>query len=258
MTIDLADYQHPTWHVHYVAQTTSTNNLALDFGRAGGAEKHLFIADEQSAGRGRLSRKWHAPAGTCLLMSLLFRPPAPFKTMAGRLPMVCGLAALDAIAAFVDAPVQLKWPNDLVLTNATGWRKLAGMLSEIGLQNNKPTFVVVGLGLNVNITQEGLPPLAPNATSLLAETGQRLNRVALLDTFLTCVDDGYTRLCRGEDVWSPWRARIAWLGCDVQVVTPTETITGMAEDVDETGALLLRLPNGTHSRFPVGDISLRR
>jgi len=258
MTTNLAHYQHPHWHVHYVARTTSTNDWALQVGEAGGGERQVFIADEQTAGRGRLARRWVAPSGTCLLMALLFRPPAPFSRLAGRLPMVCGLALLDAIAAFASVPVQLKWPNDLIVTDATGWRKLAGMLSEIGLQNHTPTFVVVGVGLNINIMPNVLPSLAPNATSLLAETGQRIDRGALLDIFLTRVEAWYVYLCAGEDVWTPWRAHLAWLGCEVQVQTPTRVIQGVVADVDASGALLLRLADGKEQRFPVGDISLRQ
>ena len=257
MVTPLSHYQHPYWHVHYVARTASTNDWALQAGETVDGEGHVFMADEQTAGRGRLSRRWVAPPGTCLLMSLLFRPPAPFAQRAGRLPMVCGLAMLDAIAAFASLPVQLKWPNDLIVTDAGGWRKLAGMLSEIGLHDNTPAFVVVGMGLNVNVPPAALSALSPNATSLLAETGQCIERVALLDTFLTQLTAWYARLRAGEDVWTPWRARLAWLGCAVQVQTPTHLVRGVAEDVDESGALLLRLPDGRQQRFPVGDVSLR-
>jgi BirA family transcriptional regulator, biotin operon repressor / biotin---[acetyl-CoA-carboxylase] ligase len=253
----LADYCREGWDIRYFSRVDSTNTALLEAGRQSAAEGLVYVADEQTAGRGRLDRRWIAPPGTCLLLSLLFRPPEPFTYHAPRLTMVCGLAMAEAAEMASGVAVQLKWPNDLILTDDAGWRKVAGMLSEIGSAADGPPFLVAGIGLNVNVPPELLPALAPNATSLLAEGGQPVDRVALLDAFLARVEAYRAALADGEDILALWRQRLAWMGCAVLLATPTGSVTGIAEDVDETGALWLRLPDGSRQSFSVGDVSLR-
>jgi len=253
----LVDYRREGWDIHYFERVDSTNTALLEAGRQGADEGLVYITDEQTAGRGRLDRRWIAPPGTCLLLSLLFRPPEPFTYYAPRLTMLCGMAMADAVETVSGVTVQLKWPNDLILTRGDTWRKVAGMLSEIGSGADTQPFLVIGIGLNVNVSPELLPDLAPNATSLLAEGGQPAERVALLDAFLARVEAYRATLQDGADVLDLWRQRLAWMGRAVQLTTPTGSVTGVAEDVDETGALWLRLPDGSRQSFSVGDVSLR-
>lgn len=256
---DLAHYTYSGWTVRYLPRTESTNDVALTAGQQGAPEKLLVIADEQTFGRGRLSRRWTAPAGDCLLMSLLFYPPYPFERSAGRVTMACGLALCEAVAATTAAPVALKWPNDLIVSDVHGgWRKVAGMLSEIGLRDGTPYFIVVGIGLNVNVPADALPDLSPNATSLLVETGRRVARSVVLDAFLSRIEAFYRRVECGEDLLPLWRAHLAWMGQSVQLQTPTETVQGVSEAVDDDGALWVRLASGGRRRFMVGDVTLRR
>ena len=168
-----------------------------------------MLAEEQIAGRGRLDRRWHAPAGQCLLMSLLFRPGEPFAHRAARITMLCGLALAEAAAKVAGIEVQLKWPNDLIVAREDGaWRKIAGMLSEIGGAAQQPDLLVVGLGLNVNVPSAALAKLAPNAGSLRAEIGHPVDRVAILDDFLKRLESptpaGHPagiRCARGKRAW---------------------------------------------------------
>ncbi|MGC9358289.1 MAG: biotin--[acetyl-CoA-carboxylase] ligase, partial [Anaerolineae bacterium] len=169
----------------------------------------------------------------------------------------CGLALVEAVNSVSGAPVLLKWPNDLIVEDDHGWRKVAGMLSETGGGNAQPGFLVVGVGLNVNISRDDLPDLAPNATSLLVEQGQSVDRVKLLDAFLERVEALYEKLRSGWDPLPEWRERLAWLGRTVCVHTPLETVEGKFEGVDAEGALVLRLPEGFERHFPVGDVTLR-
>ncbi len=243
--------------VVYHATLNSTNDLLLRLGEQGAAEGLLALTEFQTGGRGRLQRRWVAPAGASLLMSLLFRPPDPFPWFAARATMLCGVALVAAIREVAGVAVALKWPNDVIIERADGWGKLAGMLSEVGWQGETP-FLVVGLGVNVNIPPEQLPQLAPQATSLLAESGQRVDRTALLDSFLAQVERDYAALLNGADPLPRWAAALAWLGQPVTLSTPTETLTGIAAGVDDTGALLLRLPDGAMRAFPVGDVTLRK
>jgi BirA family biotin operon repressor/biotin-[acetyl-CoA-carboxylase] ligase len=257
--------------------TGSTNDVAKRLAVQGVPEGTVVLADEQTAGRGRMRRRWLAPPGTCLLCSILFRPDL-FPTQAQRLTMLCSLAVADAVEQVAELPVALKWPNDLVVksqipdSKSQGWRKLAGVLAETGVmggqvksQSPKPKaqnwwleFVVVGIGLNVNVGPEVLPRLAPDATSILAETGREVDRAVLLAALLAGVEARYARLRAGESPRAEWAARLATLGQSVSVTTSEGTLTGVAEAVDEDGALLLRTPEGVLHRLLAGDVTLSR
>ena len=245
----------------YLSEVGSTNDVAMAAARAGAAEGLVVVANRQSAGRGRLQRHWEAHAGSSLLMSLLFCPPEPFATFAGRITMVCGLSLVAAVGAVAGVAVQLKWPNDLIheAADASGdWLKLAGMLSEVVLSDaGQPVALVVGLGVNVNVAAGELPGLAPNAGSLSVLAGAEVSRVDLLDTFLGEIDMRYAELLQGVDPVPMWREQLAWLGCPVVVQGADSAIHGIAEDIDVEGALVLRLPDGEIRRFLAGDVSLR-
>ena len=148
-------------------------------------EGALVAADEQTAGRGRLGRRWLAPARTSLLCSLQLRPAVSSE----RLPELTGVASracADAIAALTGLEPELKFPNDVLVGN----RKVAGILAEAREQR-----VVLGIGVNVNITADDLPQEVDRAaTSLLVETGQELERAELLVELLE-------RLERRYDAW---------------------------------------------------------
>jgi BirA family biotin operon repressor/biotin-[acetyl-CoA-carboxylase] ligase len=179
--------------------------------------------------------------------------------------MVCGLALVSAVRAETGVDARLKWPNDLIIDSAaqvgseppTEWRKLAGMLSELGLDAGEPSYLVVGIGLNVNVPAPLLPRLAPSASSLLALTGQFVDRVALLDRLLAGVDSRYESLLAGTDPLPEWRAALAWMGQVVEVKTPERSVIGVADGVDDEGALKVRVSDDEVRRFSAGDVSLR-
>jgi len=248
----------------------STNDVAKELAAQGAPEGTVVLADEQTAGRGRMGRRWLAPPGTCLLCSILFRPDLP-PTQAQRLTMLCSLAAADAIEQVAGLRVAVKWPNDLIVQPPTSnpqpptsnpqpqaWRKLAGVLTETGVMGERLEFVVVGIGINVNVALRDLPSLAPDATSILAETGRQVDRVTLLAALLAGVEVRYTRLRAGESPHAGWAARLATLGQSVEVTTSTGTLAGVAESVDEDGVLLLRTPGGGLRRLIAGDVTLAR
>lgn len=231
----------------------STNDRAVALARSGAPEGLVVVAEEQTAGRGRLGRRWHAPRRSALLMSLLLRPPLQ-PAQAQRITMVCSLAAVRAVAAVCGLEARVKWPNDVVVADA----KVGGVLTELGVGDGALEYVVVGMGLNVNLDVALLPAhLVTPATSLSAELGRPVSRRDLLVSFLQHADDLYGRL---RDGWSPreaWRGALATLGREVAAGTPGETIHGVAEDVDEDGALLVRTADGALRRVLAGDVTLR-
>jgi len=256
-------------HVVYYETIDSTNRVAKELGRAGAPEGTLVIAEAQTSGRGRLNRQWLAPPGSSLLMSLLFRPTmAPLQ--AARLTMVCSLAVADAIEATTPLHAALKWPNDILL----GDKKAGGILTELGLRDERLEFVVVGIGLNVNVafcqeapayppdaapdtSQASLGALAEQSTSILQEVGRAMPRLPLLRHFLAQVERRYLALRAG---WLPnqeWSRRLATLGQVVTVAAPDGALTGLAEGVDADGALLIRLADCSVVRVLAGDVTIR-
>lgn len=247
--------------LRYYRETGSTNDVALTAARAGTPEGLVVVADRQTAGRGRFQRRWEAPLGSSLLMSLLFRPPEPFVDIAGRIPMVCGLGLVAAVRKVTGAAVRLKWPNDLIHESSGsshGWTKLAGMLGEVAMSDaGNPEALVVGLGVNVNIASADLPRLAPNAGSLSSLVGAEISRRDLLDALLDEIESRYADLLNGVDPLPVWRRHLAWLGQSVVVRGMEGEVHGVAEGIDADGALVLRLSNGQTRRFLAGDVSLR-
>jgi len=249
------------WHDALVFdQVGSTNDIAKRRARQGAPEGLVVVADEQTAGRGRLDRRWIAPAGTSLLCSLLFRPDLPLEQI-HRLTMISSLAAADAIKNVAGLSAALKWPNDLVVSSSlpeaiSEWRKLGGILTETELTGDRLAFVVVGIGINVNVRKQELPAVDPHATSILAETNAVVDRTDLLLALLSGVEDRYRSLRQGVSPHKEWSERLATLGRPVTAQTPDGTLHGVAEGVDPNGALLLRTDDGSLNRILAGDVSL--
>jgi BirA family biotin operon repressor/biotin-[acetyl-CoA-carboxylase] ligase len=236
----------------YYSSIGSTNEVLKELAAQGAPEGTLVIADEQTEGKGRLGRKWVAPPGTSLLMSLLFRPDlAP--SQAPRLTMICSLAIADAIEGLTGLPVGLKWPNDIFI----GDKKAGGILTESATTGGHLDYVVVGMGLNVNLAVSTLPELSGMATSLSQELGREVSRLELLWRILGEIETRYKSLRRGESPHEEWAARLINLGREVQVTMPHGVLVGWAEGVDADGALILRTPDGQCRRILAGDVTLR-
>ena len=243
--------------VIYYRSIGSTNDVARELATQGAPEGTLVIADEQTAGKGRLGRRWLAPAGTSLLMSLLFRPHFLALYQAQRLTMVCSLAVAEAIGRVTDLMAAIKWPNDIVVQG----KKVGGILTELGATAEGLDYVIVGLGLNVNLdfgAVEAMEELAATATSLSQELGRDVSRLALLWRILENVEDRYQRLQVGELPHGEWASRLITLHNHVIVDTPQGVVEGWAEGVDADGALILRTNRGERQRVLAGDVTLRK
>ena len=251
--------------VIYYRSIGSTNDVARELAARGAPEGMLVIADEQTAGKGRLGRRWLAPPGTSLLMSLLFRPQSPISNLqspisihqAQRLTMICSLAAVEAIGAVTGLAAAIKWPNDIVVQG----KKVGGILTELEATGEGLDYVIVGLGLNVNLdfgAVEAMEELPATATSLSQELGRDVSRLALLWRILENVEDRYQRLQAGELPHGEWASRLITLHNHVIVDTPQGVVEGWAEGVDADGALILRTNRGERQRVLAGDVTLRK
>ncbi len=240
----------------FFEQVGSTQDLARDWALADppAPDGAVVIAEEQIAGRGRQGRRWVAPPGSALLFSVIARPALSPEHLQ-RATMAAGLALADTLAPLLGAAFALKWPNDGLIHG----RKVCGILSEATWLGDRLAAVVVGIGLNVRVDFVGTE-LSGRATSLEAELGRPVDRAALLADLLAHLDRW---LARTPDpaIVAAWRARLCTLGARVAVypVSVQEEMplfTGVAEDVDEVGALLVRLETGEVRRVLAGDVTL--
>ncbi len=240
--------------VRFLSETESTNVELTRLAEGGAAEGLALVADYQSAGRGRLARRWEAPPGTSLLTSVLLRPPLP----AGQAALVTMLAATSVACAVRRvsglSPI-IKWPNDLLLQQ----RKFCGILASSTLAGERIQHVVVGIGINVNFRVPPGSSLAGVATTLLEQLGRPVSRLALAQALFVELDAGYSRLLAGGEaqIRSEWRSRLYQLGKRVRVDTGRETLEGTAEDVADDGSLLVRLPGGALVAVAAGETAVR-
>jgi BirA family biotin operon repressor/biotin-[acetyl-CoA-carboxylase] ligase len=229
--------------VRRFAALDSTNRYLLDEARAGAADGLVAVARHQTAGRGRLGRRWEAPAGANLLMSVLLRPPVPPEDL-HLCTVALALAARAACAATTGVEAGLKWPNDLVV----GERKLAGILAESEMGAGAAT-VVVGLGLNVAwpAPEDGPGADAPDelknsATSLWRERARPVEPDVLLDAVLRELEDRVEELGSGDGrrrLASAYRAACVTLGRTVTVILEGESVTGPVADITTQGHLVV-------------------
>lgn len=236
----------------YFASIGSTNDEAKRMAEAGEAEGLLLIADEQTAGRGRLGRQWSTPAGRAIAMSLVLRPRLPASRI-GALTMLGGLAVARALELELGLLPQLKWPNDALLSG----KKVAGILVEAAWSGEGLDFAVLGIGINV--LRGSHPPPAEAlfpATSVEAEAGRAIGRAGLLAAVVAQIDEWYPRL-ESSELRDAWSERLAFKGQSVRVSTPTGEVTGKELGVDVTGALILETEGGKTTRVMAGDVRLR-
>ncbi len=240
-------------------RVASTNDIARDRARNGYPEGLVVLAEEQSAGRGRLGRSWVSPYGDALLLSILLRPVWLPPGEAFALTMMAGVALCEAVERVVSSPVQLKWPNDLLLFVDGEWRKSAGILTEVSVTSDTIEWAIVGIGVNVNQAPAGAVNgrnLQQTATCISAAAGRRISRSSLLETLLTTFDERYAQLQSGERglLFNAWRARLARMGEPVTVTLPDGELRGIAEDVAPDGSLLLRDADGVLHAVHTGDV----
>jgi len=240
--------------LHCHGELVSTNDLAKQLAEDGAAHGETVVAEGQTGGRGRRGRGWSSPPGKNLYLSVVLRPELP-PQRAPEITLVASVALCHAVRqAGVEATI--KWPNDLMV----GGRKLAGILTEMAADPDRVQWIVLGLGVNLNAGPQDLPEeLREVATSVGAQRGQPVPRalfaaavLALLETWLDRhAAEGF------EPVRREWRALSGTLGRPVRVVLDGGPIEGVAEDVDESGALVVR--SGAASvRVLSGDVQMLR
>lgn len=219
----------------WYSRVSSTSDIAARMAADGAPEGTVVAADEQTHGRGRLGRQWASPPGAGVYASAVLRP-SPAE--AALLTMAAGVALSEAIEAATGLPTSLKWPNDIY----AGSRKLAGILAEAGTTGGAIDHAVVGFG--INLVPAAYPPdVALRATSVESEIGRAVDRGLVLAESLAAISERYLELRGGgrQRIVERWRRRAAaTLGRSVEWDSPAGVREGIAEDVDERGALIVR------------------
>ncbi len=224
--------------------TGSTQDEARRLARSGAPHGTVVVAGEQTAGRGRLGRRWISPAGAGLWFTVILQkgPESSF------LPLLSGVAVAEALREVPGASVHVKWPNDVLLDG----RKVAGILIEAD-----STTALLGIGVNVNLDQNSaLEPWRDPVASLHEVSGAPLPLEPILARILHSLDE-WLRLAREEGpapIIMRWRELASTLGRRARIVLPRAVLEGVAEGIDETGALLLRMDGGEQRRIAAGDV----
>lgn len=229
--------------IHYFHEATSTMDIARDFAREGCPDFTVVIAEMQKKGRGRLKRTWFSSEGG-LWFTIVRRPAIP-PILSFRVNFCASLALVRTIRRLFGVNAQVKWPNDILIDD----KKLTGMLSEMEAESDKVSYVNIGIGINVN---NDPTPYEPNAVSLKKVLNRDVSRKNLLSEFL----DEFENRTDGADfgnVIYEWKKHTMTIGRHVKIVTINDVSEGLATDVDEDGALILKLKDGSAKRVIYGD-----
>lgn len=240
-----------------LASTDSTMRVAGELAARGAAHGAAVIAEEQTAGRGRLGRAFHSPPGANLYVSILLRPNPP-GMLAPTLVLAAGVSVAETVAAWLGTParVDLKWPNDVRIDR----RKTSGILVELASEAARPVWAVLGIGVNLNVDPATFPAeFRARATSLAAAGGRPVDRVAFTQRLFGTLERVLD--LHASQGFAGVRPRFeAWFrmgGQPVRVLKPAGgTLEGVVAGVDPDGALRLRLAGGREQRVLAGEVTL--
>lgn len=239
-------------------QVNSTNRLALKMGADGHPGGLVLLAEEQTAGKGRLNRTWFSPSGQNIHLSLLLRPCLPMRDYPIFSP-AAAVGVVKGLQKMTGLDVGIKWPNDVMMANGkSDAQKLGGILLESKTTGDQTVPLVIGLGLNVNLDRTDFPSeLQEKATSLKIETGKAIDRTALICIMLEEIAEQVLALQEGqsEAVMEAVRANCCTLGKAVRVSTATQVFEGRAETIDEDGALMIRMGDQLLRRVFLGEVT---
>lgn len=235
-----------------IQETDSTNAQIKVLAEQGAVEGAVLIADRQSAGRGRLGRRWESPSGVNLYCSILLKPQIPVQ-QAPQLTFLSAVSVAETLTQVCGLSPTVKWPNDILVNGA----KIAGLLNEMNAETEQIHFVVLGIGINLNMREEQLPkPLNYPATSVLLEMGEEVDRAVFLRTLLEILDQHYREFLQEGfvPIRRRWERLCSIMNSTVAVVQETTSLQGTVVGLDVDGALRLQCEDGRIERILAGDV----
>ena len=238
----------------YFDATDSTNAQAKRLAEAHAPHGTLVVSDRQDGGKGRRGRSWASPSGVGIWMSLILRPEiAP--SSASMLTLAAALAVREGIQEETGLSPLIKWPNDLVLNG----KKICGILTEMSTELMEIQYVITGIGINVN-QREFPSEIRDTATSLSLEAGRCFRRSSLIAAILKAFEKDYTAFLKTGDLsllLEEYNACLVNRGKEVCILDPSGEYRAVAEGIDESGSLLVTLPDGTRREIISGEVSVR-
>ena len=240
--------------LYYYPEIGSTNDEAFRLGIADTPEGAVVIAESQTSGKGRLQRVWHSPAGSNIYTSILLRPNfAPDQ--APLISIAAGVAVAEILSKYCPGHVQLKWPNDVLLNK----KKVSGILAQMKTSADDIDFVVLGIGINVNIAYNQLPlDIQSIATSLAIETGRGIDRLELIISLYENIAKWYKELTQSgfDAIKKKWLNFAPMIGQQVQVMFRNEVVSGKALGLDDDGLLIILTVDNETVKVSAGDATI--
>lgn len=238
--------------VHSYKEVVSTNDIAYNLAVKGEKDGTVVIAEYQTGGRGRLGRKWVSPRGKGAYFSVILRPDILPKEIS-LITLLSSLAVAKSVRALTGLPAFIKWPNDVLINR----KKVCGILTELNAETDRVNFVIVGIGININTKKELLPE---GASSLFEEKHESISRLEVVRAVLKSLDKYYDIFQKGKvpEIIKEYKGLSSILDRSVQIHYNNQLIKGQAVDVDEEGALILRMDSGFCERVLAGDVELLR
>lgn len=231
----------------------STQTLAHDLARDGALHGTVVISDEQTTGKGRMGRTWFSKEGKAISMSMILRPDLlPYLTP--QLTLLTATVVAEVLQEYSAKPVQIKWPNDILIDG----KKMTGILTEMQAEQDQVQYVIIGIGININHTNDDLPDLqAYQATSLYMETKRQWEMIPIIQQILGTFETAYeTYLLDGFDsVKRSWESYGFRINETLQIKSGKETWQGTFLGIAEDGALLAERPNGKIESVYSGEIT---
>lgn len=255
---EISPYLHTAWlgrNYRYETEVTSTNTLLKELAEKGAPHGMVFAAGNQTAGKGRLGRKWSSAPYSGIWYSLLLRPEFP-PQMAGVITLTAAVSVVQALEKF-QVPVKIKWPNDILLNG----KKLCGILSEMRGDMDHIQWIVVGIGVNLTATAETMPEEIRSVATSLAMSGYgKIPQNQLAAEILNAMEENYHLLCKEgfTTIRNQWMAYGAFLNEQISVSTIRGQKEGVFRGIDEDGCLLMETGAGAMERIAAGDVTKAR
>jgi BirA family biotin operon repressor/biotin-[acetyl-CoA-carboxylase] ligase len=238
--------------VHLFPEIESTNTRAMEMAGQGVPEGTVVIAETQTSGKGRRGRKWISPKGN-LYFSVVLRPDIPMHK-APLMTLMGAVATATAVRKYCGLQAVIKWPNDILIDG----KKMSGLLTEMSAEQDRIRHIVLGIGVDVNMDPELLPPdVRLSSTTLAATAGKQIDRLSLLQQLLRELDHWYqVFLINEQDVLREWKSLNATIGNRVTVSGAGDTLEGLAQGVDDEGRLIIQRDDGALRTVAAGDVTI--
>lgn len=240
-------------NVYYYPIVDSTNEAAKRLANEGAENGSVFVAEQQSHGKGRLGRNWVSPPGEGIWFSVLLRTSV-IPLQISNITLLAGLAVSKGIENNTGLKARIKWPNDVVI----GTKKVCGILTEMAAEIERVNYIVIGIGVNAN-TPAFPEEISIKATSILLETGKAVRRAALLREILAEFEKLYDKyFIRGEDgMLEEYKPYCISLGRKVSTIRNGKPVTGIAEDITPSGELLVQCEDGSSLAVNSGEVTVQ-